>query len=68
MLMVVWFWSVAAAMMPSAASFGAVPSNFTEMQTRTIEFLAPMMASATPVALPQIMTLGWVEEDDAPIF
>jgi len=51
----VWFWAVASAFTPvSLASFS---SNVIEAQAATVE------AVTRP-----LMTLGWVDEDDAPIF
>lgn len=55
MLAVVWFWAVASAFTPTSVM--TMTSQAIEAQTATIE------AVARP-----LMTLGWVDEDDAPIF
>jgi len=55
MYMFVWFWAVASAFTP--ASIVSMSTQALEAQCATVE------AVARP-----LMTLGWVDEDDAPIF
>ncbi len=55
MLAVAWFWAVASAFSP--LNLMTMSSQTIDAQTATIE------AGARP-----LMTLGWVDEDDAPIF
>jgi hypothetical protein len=55
MLMFAWFWAATAAFTPM--NLLTMSAQAFEAQTATIE------AIARP-----LMTLGWVDEDDAPIF
>lgn len=56
MLMLVWFWAVTSAFAP-AQQMMTMTANALEAQRETIE------QTARP-----LMTLGWVDEDDAAIF
>jgi hypothetical protein len=66
MMMLVWFWATtAAAFMPSPMSFMTLPTQMLETQRTVVEAVTrPMMTPPTQ----HILTLGWVEEDEAPIF
>ena len=55
MLVFAWFWAVSAAFSPM---------NLVAMSAQALEAQA---ATVDAVARP-LMTLGWVDEDDAPVF
>jgi hypothetical protein len=55
MLMFAWFWAISAAFSPA---------NLVTMSAQALE---AQCATVEAVARP-LMTLGWVDEDDAPIF
>jgi hypothetical protein len=55
MLMLVWFWTMSSAFLP--AQIMSLPIQVAEAQRAVIE------AATRP-----LMTLGWVDEDQAPIF
>ncbi len=54
MLMFAWFWAVASAFSP--VNLMTMSAQALEAQCATVEAVAPLM------------TLGWVDEDDASIF
>jgi hypothetical protein len=64
--MLVWFWATtAAAFLPTPMQVMSLPSQMLEAQQTVIA------AASRPLTAPimsSIMTLGWVDEEDAPIF
>jgi hypothetical protein len=57
MMLFVWFWTAAAAMMPTPAAIMDAQTDFVGAQIRV------SMDAVRP-----LMTLGWADEDDVPIF
>ena len=55
MLMFAWFWAISSAFSPM------------NLMTMSAQALEAQCATVEAVARP-LMTLGWVDEDDAPIF
>jgi hypothetical protein len=55
MLMFAWFWAISSAFSPL------------NLMTLTTQALEAQCAAVEAVTRP-LMTLGWVDEDDAPIF
>lgn len=56
MFMFVWLWAVSATLAPTQ-----------HLMTMATQALDAQRATVEAVAMP-LMTLGWVDEDDAPIF
>ena len=57
MMMFVWFWTMTAALMPTPAQMMDAQTDFVGAQIRV------GMDAVRP-----LLTLGWTDEDEAPIF